>query len=100
MFRRKENYLSEALKNEKVFKMILNHWHKPTDLSVEELYSKYSEGDRYGIWTILGFKEVSPNVFEFAQEDIACLSGSGSVDYWTIENDELKYVKNMSWWRS
>jgi hypothetical protein len=100
MFKSKENYLAEAQKNEKVFKMILNHWHKPTDLTVEELYTKYSTGHRYGIWTILDFKEISPNVFEFSQENIATLSGSGSIDLWTIENEELKYLKNLTWWRS
>jgi len=71
-----------------------------SDLSIEEIYTKYSTGNRFGIWTILCFKEVSPDVFEFGWQDIAPLSGRGSVDLYSVENGELKKIKNIEWWRS
>lgn len=99
-----ENYINEAKKNETVFRLILdsfkNYGVKHQGLSIDEIYSKYSEGRRYGIWTILCFKEVEPNVFEFGCQDIAALSGWGSVDLYSLENGLVKKVKNVMYWRS
>ena len=101
-----ENYLEEAKKHEVVFRLILDRFKKwdvdQEGLSIEEIYTKYSTGKRYGVWTILCFKEVEPNsnVFEFGWEDIAVLSGSGSVDLYTVENGQLSGIKNIEWWMS
>ena len=96
-----KNYIETAKKHETIFRMILDKFgvtHK--DLSIEEIYKKFSDGDRLGVWTILEFEEVRPNVFQFSSEDIAFLSGSGRTDLWTIANDELKHLGNIDIWMS
>lgn len=106
-----ENYINEAEKHELTFRLILNKFSgwgvsrndkniSNEDLSIEEIYTKYSTGNRFGIWTILSFKEVGPNVFEFGWQDIAPLSGCGSVDLYSFENGEVKLTKNIERWRS
>jgi hypothetical protein len=35
------------------------------DLSIDEIYTKFSVGDRDGIWTILNFEEKELNVLNF-----------------------------------
>jgi hypothetical protein len=69
-------------------------------LSIEEIYKKYSEGDRYGVWTILNFHEKEEGVFVFSNEDIACMSGSGRTDLWKIEDGKAIHFKNESVWMS
>ena len=72
------NYIEEAKKNEKFFRLILDKFNiENKNLGIEEIYVKYSQGNRMGIWTILGFGERKPNVYEFVWEDIAPLSGAG-----------------------
>lgn len=99
-----ENYIEEAKRNETAFRLILDKFKEygvsHEGLSIDEIYTKYSTGRRYGIWTILCFKEVEPNIFEFGWEDIAALSGMASVDWITLENGKLKHVKNIEWRRS
>lgn len=96
-----KNHIQTAKDNETIFRMILDKFGVDNkDLSIDEIYTKYSVGDRYGIWTILNFEEKEPNVFEFSSEDIAFMSGNGRTDLWTIENDKLKHVKNISVWMS
>jgi hypothetical protein len=96
-----KNYIQAAKDNEIIFRMILDKFNvEHKDLSIDEIYTKYSEGRRYGIWTILKFEEKEPNVFEFSNENIAALSGIGRTDLWTIEDDKLKHVKNVNTWMS
>lgn len=96
-----KNYIETAKNNETIFRLILDEFgveHK--DLSIEEIYTKYSEGRRYGIWTILNFEEKETNIFEFSNQNIALLSGSGRTDLWTIEDNKLKHLKNIIMWMS
>lgn len=101
MFCEKKNYLEVAKKHELAFRAILDVY-KIThqDLSIEEIYNKYSEGDRYGIWTILDFSETEDGCFIFSSEDIATLSGSGRTDLWKIWEDKATFIKNTSMWMS
>ena len=94
------NYIEEAKKNEKVFRLILDKFGiENKNLGIEEIYVKYSQGNRMGIWTILGFGERKPNVYVFAWEDVAPLSGHGSVDLYTFDNDAIKTIENVEhWW--
>lgn len=101
MFGKKNNYLEAAKSNEKIFRLILDKFKvNHSELSVEEIYDKYSEGDRYGKWTILDFKETEPDLFYFAVENIAFLSGSGRADIWTLVDGELRHIKNQGQWMS
>lgn len=92
-------YMEAAKRHETVFRMILDAYGKDhKDLSIEEVCRKYSSGDRYGIWTILDFKEVESGIYEFSEEDIALLSGYGATVLFKIENGEVKHLKNISVW--
>jgi len=93
--------METAKNNEALFRMILDEFaveHK--GLSLEQIHIKYSEGRRYGIWTILNFEEKEPNIFEFSSENIAALSGRGRSDLYTLENGKLKHLKNLNRWMS
>jgi len=95
------NYIECANKNESIFRLILDELNVPHQgMTIEEIYKQYSEGRRNGIWTILGFKEVEPNIFEFSSEDVAVMSGGGSSDKYTVENGKLKRVGNIMSWMS
>lgn len=96
-----KNYIETAKNNETIFRMILDKFEiEHEQLSIEEIYNKYSESDRYGLWTILNFEEKEPNVFEFSSQSMVVLSGRGRTDLWTIENNELKHVKTIMSWMS
>ena len=97
----KRNYIDCAKKNENIFRSILDIYKKPhQELSIEQIYEKYSEGNRYGIWTILDFIETEPNIFHFSSENIAILSGGGSIEKYTIEDGKLKHIGFKMRWRS
>lgn len=96
-----KNYIKNAKTDEAAFRLILDKFKiNDKDLSIEEIYSKYSKGDRYGIWTITNFEKKDVNVFEFSYEDIATLSGISSTNLYTIEDNEIKSMKNISFWMS
>lgn len=96
----KKNYTEQAKKHESAFRLILDKFQVPhKDLTVEQIYQKYSEGQRSGIWTILDFYEKEGN-FVFASEDIAFMSGRGSEEVWKIEDGKAIHVKNEMVWMS
>jgi hypothetical protein len=96
-----QSYLQEAKRNEKAFRSILDKYKVPhKELSVEEIYKKYSDGDRYGRWTITNFYEKEEGVFVFSNENIANLSGSGRTDFYKINNGKAIWLKNESLWMS
>lgn len=95
------NYIEEAKKHEVVFRMLLDmHDASHKDLSIEEIYKEYSEGNRCGIWTILDFKQTEENIFFFAWEDVAFMSGFGRADLYKLENEKISLLKNESVWMS
>jgi hypothetical protein len=97
----KQNYLAEAKKHETAFRAILDKYKIPhQDFTIEEIYNKYSEGNRYGIWTILDFYEKEEGVFLFSNEDIEWMSGSGRIDLWKLEDGKAVHFKNESFWMS
>jgi hypothetical protein len=99
MFR--ENYFDCAKKHEAIFRLILEQYGKQHEgLTIEQLYEKYSEGERYGIRTILNFTELKPNVFEFSSEDISFLSGRGSTEKVVVQGGKLKSIKTQISWMS
>ena len=97
----KQNYLVEAKKHKTEYKAILYKYKIPHQyLTIEEIYNKYSEGNRYGIWTILDFYEKEEGVFLFSNEDIEWMSGSGRIDLWKLEDGKAVHFKNESFWMS
>lgn len=109
--RQNRNYLEEARKHEEVFRNILRVIEREEeDLTLEEIYTRYSTGNRYGKWTILDFK-VGPSddklvkLLEdealFSSQDIAMLSGSGKVSKYKIKKDNsVEFDSNISVWMS
>lgn len=115
---KQRDYLETAKRNEVVFRNILRGINpnilKARELDLEapidKIYEKYSTGDRYGRWTILDFR-VGPSNSRlapleedealFASEDIAMLSGSGSVNKFKIgPDDSVKFDSTIISWRS
>ena len=95
------DYVESAEEHEAVFRMLLNRFKiEHEKLSVKEIFEKYSTGHRRFKWTILNFREVEPNVFEFGWEDIGILSGDGSIDLYTTDDTQLLHVKNIYYWKS
>ena len=105
------NYLNDARKYEEVFRNILRViGREEEELTVDDIYEKYSTGDRYGIWTILDFRmgpsddlgaRLSENEAFFASQNIATLSGSGRVDKYKVkQNNSVEFDSNVSVWMS
>lgn len=96
-----QNYIDSAKEHEFAFRLLLDYFNKEhINLSVEEIYKKYSDGNRYGKWSIMNFIEIQPNIFEFTHKDMAALSGYETTDLWKVERGQLKYLKNIYWIRS
>ena len=105
------NYLEDAKKHEEVFRGILRSVGVEEEgQTLDEIYTKYSEGNRYGIWTILDFRKgpsddlwakLSENEALFASQDIATLSGHGRVDKYKVKQDNsVEYDSNITVWMS
>jgi hypothetical protein len=84
-----KNYFNTAKENESTFRAILKDlkenknkrpmgMYVPEDLDTESdlgtLYKKYSEGVRYGIFTILNFEVSGKELAHVAFQDVACMS--------------------------
>ncbi len=97
-------WMETALENQEAFYLILTRylpiekWKENVELSIWDLFEKYSAGDRYGIWTIIDFIKNPDGTFTFVEEDIATLSGSGSEKVWKVENGVCYFVKNLGVW--
>ena len=99
-----EKYLDDAVANEAIFRNILmDNGVRNDKKSLLELHQEYSEGDRYGKFTVLNFKvgpydhpingKVSEGEALFSSEDVATLSGCGSVRKYKIA-DDLSVTRN------
>ena len=113
-----QNYFNYARKNEAVFISVLEDIKSrtpicPKDLdfnaSLDEIFKKYSQGDRYGKFTILDFKKgpskeldnLAKDEILISVEDIACLSGSGFTLKYKINTDNsVECLKCISSWMS
>ncbi|MBI4918675.1 hypothetical protein HY837_02005 [archaeon] len=110
-------YFKTAKENELVFRGVLEDMKRnsnslfsmrpgkfciPRDLdttsSLEDLFKKYSEGNRYGKFTITDFT-VKDNEAVISFRDVAALSGGGSA--WVYETKEgVKYKGNAGFFIS
>ena len=105
-----QNYLRVAMENETVFRNILrdlkkNRKERPmgvyidveleTEIGVEEIYTKYSAGNRMGVFTIDNF-EVDGNVTLFSFKNMATLSGGGAVLKYKVNEDQtVEYLEPL-----
>lgn len=105
----RRRYLEDAKKHEEVFRNILRSRKvKEEGLTLEEIYKRYSEGDRYGKWTILDFRrgpfghlgiKLSENEALFASQDMAALSGDGSVAKYIVkQGNSVEFDSNICFW--
>jgi len=96
------DYFETARANEAVFRNILRNLAKgnrayvprnlETELPLEELFDKYSRGNRYGIFTITDFRISSTGVAVISYEDIATLSGGGATLSYKISGEQVTYA--------
>jgi hypothetical protein len=94
------NYLETAKQHESAFRAILTYLKvNHQSLTLDEIYEKYSTGDRDGIWSILDFY-IKDSEYYLIQEDITFLSGYGRRDKYNFENGIVISRDNISYWRS
>ncbi len=96
-----QDYVQQAELHENVFRLLIEKFQQQHEgMSIDELFTKYSTGKRFGIWTIVDFKEIGENLYEFSCMDMAILSGYARTDYWKVENSEIVHVNNIDFIRS
>ncbi len=107
-----QDYFKIARENEEVFRNVLRDLrdqreerpmgiYVPEDLeteaSLDEIFQKYSEGDRTGIFTIASFSRPEETKATIRFQDIAQLSGGGAELAYLVNNDNsVKYEKAIS----
>ncbi len=97
------DYLRRAEEYEEVFRNVLrdiksNRNTRPlgclvpediaTEIPLEELYAKYSAGERYGVFSICDFY-IDGNTAHFSFQNTAMLSGSGTTLRYKIKEDNI-----------
>jgi len=100
------NYYQTARENEEVFRNILrdlkeNRERRPfipgdldTESNLDEIFQKYSEGNRYGIFTITNFTRPKRRSATISFNDSAMLSGGGATLEYRVERDNsVRYKK-------
>lgn len=103
------DYFETAKTNEAVFRNVLRDLKKnsrfapqnlQTELTLGEIFEKYSKGDRYGKFTILDFR-TGKGIARISVEDIAILSGSGAeLEYRVNEDNSVLYQQIIYNWMS
>jgi len=112
----KPGYLKTARANEGIFRAILTDLrdhreerpggvYVPEDLDVEsdvnELFRKYSEGDRQGKFTVLDFERECGSVATISFQDVAPLSGGGTqLEYKINGDDSVEFLRQSGVWMS
>lgn len=107
-----QSYYQAARENEAVFRNLLrdlrdNRAKRPmgayvpenleTEIELDEIFKKYSEGLRYGIFTITDFTRPDKAKATIGFEDIATLSGGGAeLEYLVKEDNSVEYQKPVS----
>ena len=102
------DYLEDAKENEEVFRNILRSKEiDERELTIEEIYKKYSCGSECGKGTILYFKrgpfddlKISKDEAIFASKDITPgLLGWGTITKYRIKSDNsVEFDSNVSVW--
>ena|SRR3989344_436402 len=103
----KANYYDAARQNEEVFRNVLrdlktNRDKRPmgcyipenleSELSLDEIFRMYSEGNRIGQFTITTFARLSRDVATIGFRDVAPLSGCGAeLEYLVKEDNSVEY---------
>ena len=71
-----------------------------TEASIDEIFEKYSQGHRYGIFTILNFDMPDESTARIEFRDVACMSGGGAALAYEVRDDAVAYSKVISSMRS
>jgi hypothetical protein len=70
-------------------------------LDTEALFRKYSQGSRYGLFTILNFQKPDKNTAILSFQNLASLSGGGAHLVYHVDDDgTVKYVGSGGSWMS
>lgn len=105
------DYRKEAEKNEAVFRNVLkdlrgNRDHRPmgsyvpgdleSDRSIQDIFRMYSEGDRYGRFTILDFSREGETA-RITFENKAFMSGGrAEIEYLVMQDDSVEFSGSLS----
>ncbi len=112
-----ENYYQTAIENEDIFRNVLrdlrdNRKERPmgayvpedleTEANLQDIFTKYSGGYRYGKFTIILFSRLTTdNLARIIFQDIACLSGGGAdLEYVVNPDNSVVFKKAVTTWRS
>ena len=112
-----QNYYQTAIENEEIFRNILrdlkNHKEErpmgiyvpkglETEAELQDIFTKYSKGDRYGKFTITLFsKSKEGKSARIGFRDIACLSGGGAdLEYLVNPDNSVVFNKALTTMRS
>lgn len=111
-----QDYYQTARENEAVFRNVLRDLrdqrtkrpmgqYVPEDLETEarldEIFKRYSEGIRLGIFTITSFSRPEKTKATIGFEDVAILSGGGAeLEYLVKEDNSVEYQKPVFTMRS
>ncbi|MBS3116108.1 hypothetical protein J4421_00775 [Candidatus Woesearchaeota archaeon] len=104
-----QDYYQTARKNEEVFRNVLrdlrdNRGKRPmgiyipedlkTEVSLDEIFQQYSEGQRMGRFTITSFSRPEKTRATIGFRDVAPLSGGGAeLEYLVNDDNSVKYEK-------
>ena len=104
-----QNYYQVARENEELFRNVLrdlrdNRAKRPmgryvpenleTEIELDKIFQKYSEGHRHGIFTITTFTRPKKDAATIGFQDIAILSGGGAtLEYLVKEDNSVEYQR-------
>lgn len=104
-----QDYYQLARENEEVFRNVLTDLRKhreerpmgvyvpgdlETEIELDAIFQKYSEGNRYGRFTITNFTRPDKTKATIEFQDIATLSGGGAeLEYLVKEDNSVQYQK-------
>ncbi|MBW2996688.1 hypothetical protein KY332_05320 [Candidatus Woesearchaeota archaeon] len=111
-----QDYRQVARENEVVFKNVLrdlrdNRAERPmgmyvpedleTETELDEIFQKYSEGNRHGRFTICDFERPQPDSAILSFKNVAILSGGGAeLEYLVKEDNSVEYKGHGMTFRS
>ena len=104
-----QDYSQTVRENEEVFRNVLRDLREhreeipmgeyipedlETEIELDVIFQKYSEGERYGRFTITSFLRPEKTKAVIGFKDIATLSGGGAeLEYLVDEDNSVKYQK-------
>ena len=97
------NFILDVIEYETELRILLNYLGIDTSHleDIESLIDYFTGGNRFGKFTILNFEYLKDDdSFIFSSEDVAALSGGGSVSKYKIKGNKVERLEVISCWMS